>query len=147
MSLRLCVSPLALCLVVVGCYTDVPLQRNPPPLNKELVLQLNESGTERLGGLLGLNVVSARGRLLRWTDDSISLSMLASLNRLGNETLWHRESVVIPRDAVALVQERRLNAPRSAFAGAAALAILWAGIEGMTGQNDPGGGGGGGGRQ
>ena len=143
MPLRACVTSLALCFIVVGCYSDVALQRNPPPVNKELVLQLNETGTAQLGGLLGLNVVAARGRLLRWTDDSISLSMLATLNRLGNETLWHREPVAIPRSAVALVQERRLNATRTAFAGAGAVAILWAAIEGMTGRNDPGGGGGG----
>jgi hypothetical protein len=140
MSVRLCLSSLALCtaLVFAGCYSDVPLQRNPPPVNKELVLQLNEAGTGRLGGLLGLNVVSARGRLLRWTEDSISLSMLATVNRLGNETLWQREPVAIPRDAVALIQERRLNAPRTALASAAGAAILWAAIEAMAGRNDAG---------
>lgn len=122
-------------LAALGCYSDVPLAVIPPQQRTQLVLELSDAGTERLGGLLGRNVVSARGHLLDWSADSIQLEMIATQSRRGDETLWQHETVAIPRDAVGLVRERKLNGPRTAIATLGALGVLFAAQQAISGSN------------
>lgn len=126
---------LGLCLVAAaGCYTTVPLGSEPPRADREVVLEFTDDGGQRLGGLLGRAVVSARGRPLEWTADTVALAMVATTNAQGGEQFWQGERVAIPRQFVARARERALDRRRTAIAvvGGLAAAVL---VQQVTGRN------------
>jgi hypothetical protein len=112
----------------------VPLTAEPPPPDREIVVEFTEGGAQRLGGLLGRAVVSARGRPLDWTADSVALAMVVTTTAGGGEQFWHGERVSIPREAVARVRERRVDRRKTALAvvGGIVAAIL---VQQVTGRN------------
>ena len=110
-----------------GCYRAVPVEGTPPS-GSEVVLEMTDEATARLGGFLGRGTVDIRGRLLDWTQDSIVVSMIATENTLGQEQLWRNERVAIPRAAVARVRERRLNRTRTSALVLAIGALVTTGI-------------------
>lgn len=126
---------LGLCLVGVGgCYTTVPLGSEPPRPDREVVLEFTDEGAQRLGGLLGRAVVSARGKPLEWTPDTVALAMAATTNARGGEQFWQGERVAIPRQFVVRTRERTLDRRRTAIAiiGGVAIAVL---VQQVTGRN------------
>ena len=126
---------LAVCLAGVGgCYTTVPLASEPPRPDREVVLEFTEAGAQRLGGLLGRAVVSARGRPLEWNADTVALAMAATTSSRGGEQFWHGERVAIPRQFVVRARERTLDRRRTAAAlvGGLAVAVL---VQQVTGRN------------
>lgn len=123
-----------------SCYTTVPV-RSTPASNAELVLEMTPEASAQLGGFLGRGTVSARGRLLAWREDSVVVSMLATSDARGNEQLWRRERVAIPRAAVAHVTERRVSRGRTTALVLAGAAVLLSAFELATqGGDGPGGG-------
>ncbi|HEX6251317.1 MAG TPA: hypothetical protein VFZ56_07780 [Gemmatimonadaceae bacterium] len=126
---------LALCLAGVGgCYTTVPLASEPPRPDREVVLEFTDEGAQSLGGLLGRAVVSARGKPLAWTSDTVALAMVATTNARGGEQFWRGERVAIPRQFVLRTRERALDRRRTALAviGGVAVAAL---VQQVTGRN------------
>lgn len=126
---------LGLCLVGAGgCYTTVPLGSGPPRPDREVVLEFTDEGAQRLGGLLGRAVVSARGKPLEWTADTVALAMAATTNARGGEQFWQGERVAIPRQFVVRTRERALDRRRTAIAivGGVAVAVL---VQQVTGRN------------
>ena len=95
-----------------GCYRAVAVEGTPPS-GSEVVLEMTDEATARLGGFLGRGTADIRGRLLDWTADSIVVSMIATRNTRGEEQLWRDERVAIPRPAIARVRERRLDRART----------------------------------
>jgi hypothetical protein len=132
---RVLTAALALCCAgMAGCYTTVPLTSDPPPPEREIVVEFTETGAQRLGGLLGGAVVSARGRPLEWSSDTVALAMVVTTRAGGGEQFWQGERVAIPRGAIARVRERRLDRRRTAIGvlGGIAAAIL---VQQVTGRN------------
>lgn len=126
---------LGLCLVGAGgCYTTVPLRSEPPRHDREVVLEFTDEGAQRLGGLLGRAVVSARGKPLEWTSDTVALAMIATTNARGGEQFWQGERVAVPRQFVVRTRERALDRRRTAIAiaGGVAVAVL---VQQVTGRN------------
>ena len=119
-----------------GCYKLVPLTSGEPAPETQVVLEFTDVGAERLGGLLGSAIISARGLPVRWSADTIALSMVSTTRRNGEEQFWNGERIAIPRDAVARVHERRLDRGRStlfAATGAAVAVGAWAVVRGSSG--------------
>ena len=132
---------LAACFALSACYRAVPV-RAAPRVGTELVLDMTSDATEQLGGFLGRGVVSARGRLVDWAADSVVVSMLATVNTNGEEQLWRRERVAVPRVAIARITERRVSRGRTAVVVGMAAAVLVAAIGLATsGEDGPAGGG------
>ena len=128
-------------LALEACYKAVPIEAAPPP-DTEIVLELTSDATQQLGGFLGRGTASARGRLISWESDSVIVAMLATENTRGEEQLWRRERVGIPRDAIARVRERRLQRGRTtALVIAGSVVIVSALVLAMTGQGGSSGGG------
>ncbi|CAN5228325.1 hypothetical protein BH23GEM2_BH23GEM2_14240 [soil metagenome] len=126
---------LALCCAgTAGCYNAVPLTSEPPRPDREIVVEFTETGAQRLGGLLGRTVVSARGRPVEWGADTVALAMIVTTTAGGGEQFWQGERVAIPRETIARVRERELDRRRTAFAviGGIAAAIL---VQQVTGRN------------
>lgn len=99
----------AACLLLTACYKLVPLAGETPSGESQVVVEFTDAGAERMGGLLGAAVISARGRPLAWTSDTIALAMLATARRNGEEQFWKGERIAIARDVVSRVYERRLD--------------------------------------
>jgi hypothetical protein len=122
------------CAGTAGCYTTVPLASDPPRPEREVVVELTETGAQRLGGVLGRAVISARGRPIEWSADTVALAMVVTTMAGGGEQFWKGERVAIPREAVAHVRERQLDRRRTAIGviGGIAAAIL---VQQVTGRN------------
>lgn len=116
-------SAVAACLLFAGCYKLVPLTTESPSPQTQVVLDFTDVGAERLGGLLGSAVISARGRPVLWSADTIALAMVATKRRSGEEQFWNGERIAIPRGAVARVHERRLDRGRSALFAATGVVL------------------------
>jgi hypothetical protein len=69
--------------------------------------------------------------------------------RSGQDQYWKGETVAIPRSALATVQQRKINKPKSLLLGGAFIAALASlRLSGVVGGNGGGGAGGGhGGKQ
>lgn len=138
---RTCAAILTASFALGACYRTVPVHA-APRAGAELILEMTTDATERLGGFLGRGVVSARGRLVEWSADSIVVGMLATVNTHGEEQLWRRERVAVPRVAVARVTERRVSRGRTAIVVGMGAALLVTAIGLATGGEDgPAGGG------
>lgn len=111
-------------LVLNACYNVVPLTIDPPPPNQEVIVDFTDAGGERLGGLLGRAVTSARGHVVAWTADTITLSVVSTTTIRGAETFWQGERAAIPRESVARVRERRLDRTKTGFVAVGALALI-----------------------
>jgi hypothetical protein len=91
-----------------------------------LSVTLTDSGTDRLWRYLGPDVEALRGRLLTLDDTMYTMSVSAVDLRHGTTLGWKGERVVVKRDLVAEVSERRFSLGRSALASgitAAAFAL------------------------
>lgn len=119
-----------------GCYKLVPLTSDTPSPETQVVLEFTDVGAERLGGLLGSAIISARGLPVLWSTDTIALSMVSTTRRSGEEQFWNGERIAIPREAVARVHERRLDRGRSTLLAATGAVIAvgtWAVVKGSSG--------------
>lgn len=132
---RLMPVAVAFSLALGGCYKLVPLGGETPSPETQVVLEFTDVGAERLGGLLGNAVISARGRPLLWSADTIALAMVATTRRTGEEQFWNGERIAIPREAVARVHERRLDRGRSTLFAATGVALAvgaWQVVKGSS---------------
>lgn len=112
-------------LLLAACYKQVPLAGETPSGKSHVILEFTGAGAERMGGALGAAVMSARGRPLAWTSDTIALAMVATTRRTGDEQFWKGERVAIPRDAVARVYERRLDRGKTALFAVTGAALAF----------------------
>lgn len=123
-------------LTLTSCYKLVPLTSGSPAAETQVVLEFTDAGAERMGGMLGSAIISARGLPVLWSADTIALSMISTTRRSGEEQFWNGERIAIPREAVARVHERRLDRGRSALfaaTGAAVAVGAWALVKGSSG--------------
>lgn len=127
----------------VGCYNVIPVANTTPAAGKELVVQLTDAGSAQLSGALGQATTMVRGAYLDSSSDTLRLAMIATTLANGEERLWNREIVGIPRQYVARLGQKELSPTKTA--AVAALGILSAvavkiGFSGITGTNSRGGG-------
>ena len=131
-------------LVAAGCYYYQPLTSAPAPATA-LSVTLTDSGTDHLWRYLGPDVETLRGRLLSSDDTMYTMSVYAVDLRHGSTLGWKGERVVVNRDLVAGLSERKFSMGRTALTGGLTAAGLWLTVQAfkLFGGGSPSGGGGG----
>jgi hypothetical protein len=128
--------------VLCGCYESVPIELNRVQPGTKIRLTLTDAGADSLARYLGPGVERVDGKLINTDESKLALGVTSISMKSGQDQYWKGESVAIPRYALATVQERKLNKPKSLLLGGifiAALASLR--LTGVVGGNGGGGGG------
>ncbi|HXM38738.1 MAG TPA: hypothetical protein VN908_08810 [Gemmatimonadales bacterium] len=132
-------------LLGTGCYYYEPVAVPAPRPGAYLSLALTDSGTTHFWPYLGPDVGAVRGRLIDSDDRRFTLSVLSVGLRHGQELYWKGETVQLPREYVAFLQERRLSTGRTLLTAGASITAFVALLSAVThsgiGSGRPGGGG------
>ncbi|MGH7626213.1 MAG: hypothetical protein ACREOJ_12970 [Gemmatimonadaceae bacterium] len=131
--------------LLCGCYLSTPVTGVAPQAGDQVVVDLTDNGTSELTQYLGANVQSVDGDLLASNDSTIMLAVRHVDVRSGDDQNWNGEHVMLPRDAIASMRERKLSKWRTGLlagvALAGALAIRFGGIgNAALGRQSPPGG-------
>ena len=127
----------------------MPVQIGAVQPGTKIRVTLTDAGTDSLARYLGPGVLTVDGKLIKATEERLALGVTSVAMRSGQEQYWKGESVAIPRSALAIVQERKLNKPKSLILSGALIAALASiRLSGVVGGNSGGSNGGGsGGKQ
>ena len=117
---------IALALLATGCYVPAPADPGSLAPNDELRVLLTPRGREGLNGAATVDDRGEiRGRLLRLTDDSLSIaSRLRVPPGAGVVRNDLREAITVARDDVLQVSVPRLDRGRTGLLVGASLALL-----------------------
>jgi hypothetical protein len=107
--------------ILVGCYRNVPITNGELVPGTRVIVHLTPLGTANLGRLLGANTEAIEAQLIRYSSDSLFLSVSVVSDVRGVQTSWAREQLSIARDDVARVEERKLSRRRSVALGGGIL--------------------------
>lgn len=130
---------LSILCVVCGCYESVPVELNRVQPGTKIRVTLTDAGSDSLARYLGPGVEKVDGKLISTSAAKLSLGVTSIAMRSGQDQYWKGESVAIPRFALATVQERKLNKPRSLILGGALIAALASlRLSGVVGGNGSG---------
>jgi hypothetical protein len=127
------VAAVAVCSTVsIGCYRYTPIDSPAPSLGADVRVLLTDAGAVVLAPLIGNRVAHVDGRLVAIADTSVTVSVAGTTDRLGNETPWRGEQVVIPRPMVDGFQRRSLDRGKSYVVGGIATGLVAAVGVGFT---------------
>jgi hypothetical protein len=125
-----------------GCYSVKALEPGGPQPGARVVASLTPDGSQQLASQVGPRVVAVEGVLDEATASALSLRLVRTEGANSVSTYWNQEEVTVPRPAIAMLRERRLDRPRS-FAMAAAIvgaALVAATLASGAFSGDDGGG-------
>lgn len=103
-----------LCLVS-GCYRYEPLTTASPAPGTYLSVTLSDAGSAALARSLGPDALVVHGRYLDGDAQSLRISVSSVETKGGVALSWQGEPVVLPADAVASLDTRRLAKGRTAL--------------------------------
>lgn len=103
-----------------GCYSVRAIDAAGPQPGSRVVAQLTPDGSQQMASQVGPRVVAVEGVLDQATPADLSLRLVRTEGANQVSTYWNQEEVTLPRPAISLLRERRLDRPRS-FALAAAI--------------------------
>jgi hypothetical protein len=130
--------------VFCGCYESVPIQLNTVQPGTKIRVTLTDAGADSLARYIGPGVDQVDGKLISMTDDKLALGVTSIAMKSGQDQYWKGETVAIPRSALATVQQRKVNKPKSLLLGGVLIAALASlRLSGVVGGNTGGSGGGG----
>ena len=112
--------------VLSGCHSYRTVPSGALPDDSKARVYLTDRGTEDLARYIGPYSRALAGGVLSKSDSALALSV-AEVERFdGNEEFWKGERVVVPREAIASVQVRRISPVRTALfsTGLAAAALV-----------------------
>jgi hypothetical protein len=134
----------ALC-VAAGCYDYHPLTAPTPDQGSYVAATLTEAGSADLARYLGPDVFVVRGRYVGSGDAGVVVSVASVELKRGNEVPWAGETIVLPNNAVASLDVRRLAKGRTVLlAGAGAGGLVFTTLAfSLLGSSGPIGAGGG----
>jgi hypothetical protein len=101
--------------LVAGCYDYHPLTAPSPDQGSYLAATLTETGSVELARYLGPDVFVVRGRYLGTGEAGVIVSVTAVELKRGSVESWAGETVVLPSEAVASLDVRRLAKGRTAL--------------------------------
>lgn len=128
--------------VLCGCYESVPIQLSSVQPGTKIRVTLTDAGTDSLARYLGPGVETVDGKLISTNDERLSLGVTSVAMRSGQDQFWKGETVAIPRSALATVQQRKINKPKSLLLGGVLIAALASlRLSGVVGGNGSGNGG------
>ena len=102
-------------LFLVGCHRYVPISSGPQEAGTPVRVALTDHGTAELARFVGPSVAAVQGRLVRGSREEVVLSVTSTELHNGAESYWSGEHVAVPRDAIAVLEERRFSRSRTAF--------------------------------
>jgi len=130
--------------VLCGCYESVPIQLNSVQPGTKIRVTLTDAGTDSLARYLGPGVQTVDGKLISTDESKLSVGVTSISMRSGQDQYWKGETVAIPRTALATVQQRKVNKPKSLLLGGVLIAALaFLRLSGVVGGNSGGSGSGG----
>lgn len=130
--------------VLCGCYESVPIQLNSVQPGTKIRVTLTDAGTDSLARYLGPGVQTVDGKLISTDESKLSVGVTSISMRSGQDQYWKGETVAIPRTALATVQQRKVNKPKSLLLGGVLIAALASlRLSGVVGGNSGGSGSGG----
>jgi hypothetical protein len=103
----------------LGCYTAGPIMADPQPAER-VVFTLNDRGRAALSQQLGSGPVSVEGLVESADTDAYVVRVSRVSYITAGATTWTGERVRIGRDAVGMMQQRKLSRGRTFMAIAAA---------------------------
>jgi hypothetical protein len=126
-------------LLSTACRNYVPLAAPTVAPGAKLQVRLTDRGRADVASFVGPGANTLEGRVTRYDDSVVVLSVteLARLN--GQEETWAGESVTVSRSGIANVAEPRISVSRTALlatmiaAGAVAIALSLGGGGGVGG--------------
>jgi hypothetical protein len=124
--LRMFIGVVLIASGTAACYATVPLGNAPPPVGSDVVLRLNDTGTNQLASLVGPGVVTVNGRLISAPQDSLVLAVTSTTRRDGEEVFWKKERLAAPQQFIALVEQKQISTVRSVIVGAALAGAAFA---------------------
>lgn len=129
---------------LLGCYKYVPVATTDPAPGARIAIALTPAGSDTLARLVGPRVTAIEGRMLQGGGSELLLAVAVVRKDRGEEDFWKGETVSIPRNVIAGVQQRRLSTSRTLLlAGVVAALGVTAGAAAGSGGSGGGGGGGG----
>lgn len=141
-SLRASIAVVLLVLPqLAGCYRYVPVSSPATPVGADISVGITDRGRVALSTGMGPGVRRISGRVLESTDTALVLSV-ASVQYLDTNVpgRWTGERVVIARDYVSDIGERRLSRARSGIMAALLLvAVIAASLIAIEGFGDDSG--------
>jgi hypothetical protein len=109
------------------------------PVGAPVELSINDRGRVGLADSLGAGVLRVQGKLRGRSDSTYTLSVLRVGSMRGGTSHWSGENVVLRREYVGGVAERRLSTPRTigvaALFTAAVVFIATRGLRGILGSD------------
>lgn len=133
--------------VASGCYTYTPVVAAPVP-GTRLDLELNDRGRVGLGENVGAAATTVEGMLQSQTDSAYLIRVASVVYVNGQSNKWNGEPLMVQKDFVKDVSERRFSQRRSLLAagiltaGVLAFALTRNLLGAGNTDRDPGGGGG-----
>lgn len=98
--------------VTSGCYVYSPAPPSPAR-GTRLLLELNDRGRVALGDSIGPSGRVVEGTVTANSDSAYSLRVVRVGYLNGQSNNWNGEPLVVPKDLVGNVKERRLSKSRS----------------------------------
>jgi hypothetical protein len=129
---------------LAACYRYTPVTDLAPAEGAVVRLDLSETGTARLGSLLGRNATAVEGTVLSRTDTSFLMSVSATRQHNEQPLTWAGEHVSVPREAVQTIETRSLNKKKTlllasvAVIGAISLKAIVSSLHALAGGDDGG---------
>lgn len=145
-GMRFCSGCLLLLLqsMVSACYEYAPAPTTPGP-GTSLLLELNDRGRVGLGESIGPSGQLVEGTVAGISDSAFALRVVRVGYMNGQSNKWNGEPLMVAKDFVARVTERRFSRARtwlaaSAFSLAAGAFIASRGLLGLGSERTKGGG-------
>ena len=118
---------------VCACYGYYPAAAPTPATGAQVAVMLNDAGTAAMARWVGPSAEVLEGRLSSDSGSSVVLSMRNVRQHDGRETPWKGERIVVEKQFVASLRERRFSRGRTALAATLVTGGLTAAITAFRG--------------
>lgn len=114
-------SGLAICVLLVGCFTLQPTGGSRPEAGQQVAFDVNDHGRVALGGSMGPEISQIEGTLLEASNGEYVIAVSAVRFLRAAEQRWSGEKVRIKPEHLGAVYERRFSPGRSVALGAVTI--------------------------
>jgi len=122
--MRNCLFASVLAWAAAGCYYYQPLATPDPTPGTYLSATITDTGADHLARTIGPDVRSVRGRVVRSDTGGLTLAVTGVSLHHGENITWKGEPVILNREYVIQLDQRRLAKGRTAFITGALIVAL-----------------------
>jgi hypothetical protein len=109
-------------ILLTGCYSQQPLGLGVPAPATRIIAQVTDTGMVAMGNAIGSGAVEVEGIISQADATAWRLHLIRVDHRGGTSTLWNREEVSFPRQALTNIREKKLSKKKSWLAAGAVSA-------------------------